>query len=60
MPSLATRVAIARHRIGEVTAAAEAVTAIAEDIQDGTLDLEAVTVGGTRFINDGGTLVAEP
>lgn len=51
------------------TAAAAAVTAqtaantandVIADIEDGVLDLDAVKVGGQRFINSAGTLVPEP
>lgn len=40
------------------TAAAGANTAIAQ-IEAGEYDLEAITIGGQRFINDAGTLVLE-
>ena len=74
MPSLATRLAIHRvalSQVDEATAAAQAAADAANTaattandtiafIEAGTLDLDAVTVSGTRFINDGGTLVAEP
>lgn len=45
-------------------AAATAAAASANDtiaqIEDGTLDLSAVKIGGTRFINNAGTLEPEP
>lgn len=41
-------------------AATSATTAISQ-IESGTLDLAAVKIGGTRFVNDGsGNLIAEP
>lgn len=40
-------------------AAADAGLAIAQ-IEEGTLELEAVKIGGQRFVNSGGTLVPEP
>ena len=64
MPSLRTWIMHDRATVAPALAdAAEAVadaTADLEAIADGTLNLEAVMIGGTRFINDGGTLVAEP
>lgn len=67
MPSLRTRVAIqnavlatAQQELAEAAQAVSDATDLLEEIQDGVLDVEAITVGGTRFINDGGTLVAEP
>lgn len=47
------------------TAAAEAQSAIStanetlEQIAEGTLELQALTVGGTRFVNNNGTLQAD-
>lgn len=40
-------------------AAAEA-EAVIDEIEAGTLDMDAVKVGGVRFINSGGSLVQEP
>lgn len=74
MPSLATRLAVQRLTLANTEAAAAAAIAAAEaaniaaaaandaieDLEAGTLDLDAVSVGGQRFINDGGTLVVEP
>ncbi len=42
------------------TQAATVATETIEQIEAGTLDLSAVTVGGTRFVNNGGTLTPEP
>jgi hypothetical protein len=42
-----------------ITAADSATTTLSQ-IESGTFDVDAVTIGGTRFINSGGTLVAEP
>jgi hypothetical protein len=67
MPSLATRLAVARIGLNGVDtavaaaqAAADTATAAVTEIQSGTLDLSAVKVGGVRFIESGGSLVAEP
>jgi hypothetical protein len=74
MPSLATRLAIAKLTLANTEAAADAAISAANaantaaananatiaEIESGTLDLDAVKVGGTRFVNSGGSLVAEP
>jgi S-adenosylmethionine:tRNA-ribosyltransferase-isomerase (queuine synthetase) len=67
MPSLRTRQRYqalvldrAEASIAAASAALETATDTLEDIEAGTLDLDAVTIGGQRFINDGGTLVVEP
>jgi hypothetical protein len=67
MPSLRTRtmynaivLATASDALVDAAAAVSSATADLEAIADGTLDLDAITIGGTRFVNDGGTLVAEP
>lgn len=67
MPSLRTRIRYQEVKLGlSQDALADAAAAVAtatdqlEDIAAGTLDLDAITVGGQRFINDAGTLVLEP
>ena len=67
MPSLATRIAYQNLSLATaqeaLSEAAAAVADAAEDLQalaDGELELDAVTVGGTRFVNSGGALVPEP
>lgn len=67
MPSLATRIAYQSLTLSTAQEAlSEAATAVAEAadeleaLADGTLELEAVNVGGQRFINSGGSLVPEP
>ena len=75
MPSLRTRQAYDRAvlKTAEValeqaaSAVADATTSLTtvqgtiDDLTDGTLELDAVTVGGQRFIYDGvGNLVPEP
>ena len=67
MPSIKTRVAYQNIALAQAQdALVEAATAVADatdaltDIQTGTLDLDAVTIGGQRFINNGGVLEVEP
>lgn len=67
MPSLATRIAYQNLTLATAQEAlSEAATAVAEatqdlqDLTDGELELDAVTVGGQRFVNSGGVLIAEP
>ena len=75
MPSLRTRQVYDRAVLATAEVALnEAATAVAdatatlttvqgtiEDLTDGTLELDAVTVGGVRFVYDGvGDLVPEP
>jgi hypothetical protein len=67
MPSLRTRIRyqevildVAEEALADAAAAVASATAALEDIELGVLDLDAITVGGLRFINDGGTLVVEP
>lgn len=67
MPSLATRMAYqglalasAQDALADAAAEVAAATAQLADLADGELELDAITVGGVRFINDGGALVAEP
>jgi hypothetical protein len=74
MPSLRTRQAYqniilstAQDALGDAAAAvADATETLGTvqdtitDIQAGTLDLDAVTVGGKKFINVGDELVPEP
>lgn len=68
MPSLRTRqafdrtvIATAEAALGEAAAAVADATETLTDIQSGTLDLDAITVGGQRFIYDGvGDLIVEP
>lgn len=60
MPSLATRTRYQGIVLQQAEAALENTSALLIDLQDGELDVEAITVGGQRFINDGGTLVVEP
>lgn len=67
MPSLKTRLAYqgialaqADEALADAATAVSAATGQLEDLQDGTLDLSAITVNGKRFIEDGGALVVEP
>lgn len=67
MPSLSTRLQHDRHVLANAEVAlATASEAVAEaagslaDLADGTLALDAITVGGQRFINNGGLLELEP
>lgn len=67
MPSLRTRIAFdrivlatAQDALADAAASVATATQQLNDIQAGTLDLSAVKVGGQRFINSGGNLVAEP
>lgn len=67
MPSLRTRIRYqglvlerSEAAIAEATVQLETATETLGDLEAGTLDLDAVTIGGQRFINDGGTLVVEP
>lgn len=67
MPSLKTRIAYQGIALAQADAAlAAASSAVAgattqlEDLQEGTLDLSAITVNGKRFIEDGGELILEP
>lgn len=67
MPSLRTRIAYANITLDTAQdALAAAATEVAQatvaldGISLGTLDLDAVMVGGTRFINNGGVLEPEP
>ncbi len=74
MPSLRTRisyagmaasnieatVAVAQAALAEAAVAVAEATDTLEEIETGVLDLEAVTVGGQRFINNGGVLEPEP
>lgn len=51
----------ASDAITSATGTLTAVQGTLDDIADGTLDLDAITVGGTQFVNDGaGNLVAVP
>jgi hypothetical protein len=66
MPSLRTRTRYqeyllsgAQEALDEAAEAVSAATDVLEDLEAGTLDLEAVTVGGVRFVNDAGVLVPE-
>lgn len=40
--------------------AAAAADALIVEIEEGTFEVEAINVGGTRFINSGGSLLPEP
>lgn len=67
MPSLSTRLAYQAMTLDQAEAAtisaiaaAAAANEAVEAIEGGTLDLDAVTVGGQRFINSGGNLIPEP
>ncbi len=68
MPSLRTRTrfqGIVLETAEEALVAASAAVASAAagtlgEIEAGTLDLDAITVGGVRFIESGGNLVPEP
>ncbi len=67
MPSLRTRMHYTTLALsGAQDALADAAVAVASatdalvDIEAGTLDLDAVTVGGQRFVNNGGVLELEP
>lgn len=54
-------IAQASDALSSATADLTAVQGTLSDIADGTLDLDAITVGGTQFVNDGaGNLVAVP
>jgi hypothetical protein len=67
MPSLATRMAYqglalasAQDALADAAAEVAAATEALEQLEAGTLEVDAIVVGGVRFINDGGSLVAEP
>ena len=67
MPSLRTRttynaivLASASDALSDAGAAVADATANLNAIADGTLDLDAVTIGGARFINNMGSLEPEP
>jgi len=67
MPSFRTRIAVqnivlatAQQELVEAAAAVSDATDLLEDLQAGVLDVDAITVGGQQFINDGGTLVVAP
>lgn len=67
MPSLRTRTRYqglvlerSEEAIAEATEGLNTATQTLGEIQTGTLDLDAVTVGGVRFIESGGALIAEP
>jgi hypothetical protein len=67
MPSLATRIsyqnltlATAQEALAEAAAAVAEATNDLEALAGGELELEAITVGGQRFVNSGGVLIAEP
>lgn len=67
MPSLRTRVvygnlvlATASEALVSAAAAVDAATVTLQAIETGTLDLDAVTIGGVRFVNNGGVLGPEP
>lgn len=67
MPSVKTRLtyqglslAQAQDALADASAAVAAATDQLTDIADGTLNVDAITVGGVRFVNDGGSLVQEP
>jgi len=51
---------VAQTAAETATTAADAANAAIENLEAGTFDLEAVTVGGQRFINNGGVLEPEP
>lgn len=66
MPSLRTRQAYdrrvletAEEALASAAASVSAVTGQLEDLADGELALDAVTIGGVRFINNGGVLEAQ-
>lgn len=66
MPSIKTRVAYQNIALAQaevaLTAAATAVASATDtlsDIEDGALDLSAITVGGQRFVNNAGNLELE-
>ena len=67
MPSLRTRSSYSAivldtasdALIGAAAAVSSATTTLSA-IEAGTLDLDAVTIGGTRFINNAGSLEPEP
>lgn len=67
MPSLATRMRyqgiVLERAEAALSEAAEAVgnaTETLEAIEAGTLDMDAITVGGVRFIHSFGDLIPEP
>ncbi len=74
MPSLRTRQAYqgivlntAQDALDDAAAAVSAATETLGDVENtitdlqaGAVDLEAVTIGGQRFVNNGGVLELEP
>lgn len=67
MPSLRTRtryqglvLETAQDEIAEAAAALSTATDTLSDLESGTLDVDAITVGGVRFIESGGNLIPEP
>lgn len=74
MPSLRTRqayqsivLATAQDALGDAAAAVVAATETLGTVQDtitdlqaGVVNLDAVTIGGDRFVNNGGVLEREP
>lgn len=67
MPSLRTKMiynsivlASASDALSDATVAVANATSNLEALADGTLELDAVTIGGTRFINNAGSLEPEP
>lgn len=67
MPSIRTRIRYqnisldqAEDALADASAAVAEATTTLSSIETGVLDLDAVTIGGTRFINNGGVLEPEP
>lgn len=67
MPSLRTRIAYqnivldgAQAALVEAQAAVSAATETLTDLQSGTIDLDAITIGGQMFVNNAGVLEVAP
>lgn len=65
MPSLRTRLMYqaltlnaAQSALQDASEAVAQATEQLNDLSTGTLDLDAVTIGGVRFVNEDGTLVS--
>jgi hypothetical protein len=60
MPSLATRTRYQGLKLDRADAALEEASETLEDLAAGTLDLDAITVGGQRYETSGGDLTPVP
>jgi spermidine/putrescine-binding protein len=67
MPSLRTRInhdrrvlASAEDALADASEAVADATESLEDLASGDLNLAAITIGGARFVNNGGLLELEP